>query len=168
MIYVKHLIYLGVVLALTPWIGRAIVNLYLGRFRLAAVPATWALLIGSLVFGAGLPLAGQGIFDLLQTYTTLVPLAARMIALGVVGLLFGLLIGCQPYMLFWRALVLGLIAGVGCAWLYSVLPAEWWSLLIYATVLAGLPLLAFEAPNRSGQVRVRASRQNSPMRGLWH
>ncbi|MBL8048825.1 MAG: hypothetical protein JNJ45_09090 [Chthonomonas sp.] len=168
MIYAKHVVYLGLVLAIAPWLGRALVNLYLERFRLSPVPATWVLLVGSITVGFGLPLLGQGVFDLLSTQTTLQSLVARMIALGVVGLLFGVLIGLQPYMHFWRAMLLGVIAGVGCAWLYSVLPAEWWSLVIYATVLAGLPLLSFEAPNKSGQIRVRASRRNSPMRGLWH
>lgn len=168
MIYVKHLVYLGFALGIAPWLGLLFVNLYLGRYRLSPMPATWFMAIGSLVATVGLPLLGQGLFDLLLQNTTLAPQIARTIALGVVGLLFGLLISLQPYMNFWRALILGLIAGVGCAWLYSVLPAAWYSLLLYATILAGLPLLSMEAPNRSSQIRIRASRKNSPMRGLWH
>lgn len=168
MIYVKHLITFGLVLLAAPWLGRFLVQKYLDHFRLARLPLTWFFVVSSLVAAVAVPLLAQAWFDYLRGHTEWTDLQVRLIALGVSGGIYGALLGAQPYMRWGLAVFLGAGMGATCARLYTLWTPAPWQPLVYALLLAGIPLCTIQAPSPSRQRRLGGSRKLFPFSGLWH
>lgn len=164
MIFVKHFVFLAILFAFIPVLARLAANRVQRIAGVASVPIDWAFVAQTALLGILFPLAAQGGFQFLASVG--VPLLwARVVALGLVGLGYGVFLSLQEYVHGFWAISLALVGGVGTALLYGVLPYNEATQALLAVTLTALPMLALEVPGGPIPRTLFSGRVVLPIRG---
>lgn len=166
-VYLKHTLLLSLAMTLVPMLARHLENRINRRYGMAFVPFDWSFIAQCLIYGIGLPLAGHGLFDLLYHQMFWGDLSARLVSLGLVGLVYGIFFAIQPYTRPIQALFWGVVGGLGTALLYHYLPPSWILQALVVVTLSVLPILSLEIPGITSRRVVRRSPGIVPMRGYF-